>query len=453
MERADYERIVEELRRENAALREENQRLRKDLEEWKRGHRERSKRRTSGVEGVRRGNGGRPGRKPGHAPASRPIPPAVDREVVHPMPDQCGCGGDVEETNEEDSTIVEDIPPVQVVRTRHVTKVGCCKQCKRRVATKLPGAAPHGGRVAAVVTGPNAQALIVSLRFDGRMSMPSICSILRTWFGFSITRGGVAQMLARAARWAAPSYSEIETHVRAAPVIGLDETGMRQDGVMGWAWLARTERASLFRIELSRGSWVAEKMLGVNFQGVVCSDFYGVYTRRDDWQHGYCGAHVIREVKKIAEVSPCERTIALRDRVREFYALGKKAQRTGDASQRHGMRVRLGQLIANRDLRLHIEVDRILGRLHEHFHGVTMFLDRSDVPADNNATERDLRPLAVLRKVTGGTRSPTGSETTAVWMSITQTLRKNQLTLRDYVIGLNHSRLAGVGPPSVFAPN
>ena len=43
-------------------------------------------------------------------------------------------------------------------------------------------------------------------------------------------------------------------------------------------------------------------MLGEDFAGVVCSDFYGVYTGHDDWLHAYCGAHTIREAKKIAEL-------------------------------------------------------------------------------------------------------------------------------------------------------
>jgi hypothetical protein len=37
---------------------------------------------------------------------------------------------------------------------------------------------------------------------------------------------------------------------------------------------------------------------------VVCSDVYGAYARRGDLQHAYCGAHNIREAKKIAEVDP-----------------------------------------------------------------------------------------------------------------------------------------------------
>ena len=41
----------------------------------------------------------------------------------------------------------------------------------------------------------------------------------------------------------------------------------------------------------------------------------------------------------------------------------------------------------------------------------------------NNHAERQVRPLAVFRKITGGSRSRRGAETTARNMSIVQTLR------------------------------
>jgi hypothetical protein len=46
----------------------------------------------------------------------------------------------------------------------------------------------------------------------------------------------------------------------------------------------------------------------------------------------------------------------------------------------------------------------------------------SDVPLTNNHAERQIRPLAVMRKISGGSRSPKGAATHAVNLSIVQTL-------------------------------
>ena len=47
------------------------------------------------------------------------------------------------------------------------------------------------------------------------------------------------------------------------------------------------------------------------------------------------------------------------------------------------------------------------GKLREH---LFTFLDHPDVTADNNGSERELRPTATYRKVTGGFRSTWGAD-------------------------------------------
>ena len=112
--------------------------------------------------------------------------------------------------------------------------------------------------------------------------------------------------------------------------------------------------------------------------------------------------------------------------------------------------MRLGRIINAGDARLEDDVQRLQTRLRTHFAGITTFLDRPDVPADNNGSERDIRPIALHRKVTGGTRSPRGSRTLGVWMSIQQTARKNDMPLRDFVTGLYDNHRYGKPPPSLF---
>jgi len=51
------------------------------------------------------------------------------------------------------------------------------------------------------------------------------------------------------------------------------------------------------------------------------------------------------------------------------------------------------------------------------------FVVNLSVPPDNNAAERAVRPLAVCRKISGGTCSPRGSKTKAVLASLFGTWR------------------------------
>lgn len=445
---------VDRLSRENGALREENRTLRKEVEEWRRGHRERSKRRCSRPEGAAPERERKvPGRRRGHPGAQRQAPEHIDRTVEHPVPLRCTCGGTVEPTGEVESTIVQDIPAVRAENVQHNAHVGCCRKCGERVTAPLPGAVKAGRSVAAVQLGPRVQAFALGLRFEHHVPLAGISRVLGTWFGVSVTPGGLSQMFDRLREHSASTYAEIEQHVRGSAVVGMDETGLRQNGVGGWVWLARTPHASLFRVELSRGAWVADAILGEGFCGVVVTDFYAAYTRRTDWLHAYCGAHLIREAKKIAEIDPCPPTEAFRDRVGAWYGFAKTVCDSDVPSNRTVARRRLTILAHDIELGAHPEVARLQGRIVEHHEGILRFTYTPGVPADNNASERDIRAMAVHRRVTGGTRSPKGSKTLGHWMSITQTLRKADRSLAAYVVGLYESRLAARPPPSLGLPS
>ena len=56
---------------------------------------------------------------------------------------------------------------------------------------------------------------------------------------------------------------------------------------------------------------------------------------------------------------------------------------------------------------LHPLCERIKRFLAEWF----VFVARPEVPAHNNLAERSVRPLVIARKLSGGSRSPTGSDT------------------------------------------
>src|SRR5215218_3090907 len=61
---------------------------------------------------------------------------------------------------------------------------------------------------------------------------------------------------------------------------------------------------------------------------------------------------------------------------------------------------------------------RRYGRLREH---LFTFLDHPEVTADNNGSERELRPAVTYRKVTGGFRSDRGADLFAAVRSVVGT--------------------------------
>ena len=66
-------------------------------------------------------------------------------------------------------------------------------------------------------------------------------------------------------------------------------------------------------------------------------------------------------------------------------------------------------------------------RLLRHQDELFQFVLLPGLPADNNLAERSLRPLVIMRKISGGTRSPAGSQTRLTLASLFATWRARQL--------------------------
>jgi transposase len=67
---------------------------------------------------------------------------------------------------------------------------------------------------------------------------------------------------------------------------------------------------------------------------------------------------------------------------------------------------------------------RLIKRLRRHRQHLLTFLDHAEVPFDNNAGERAIRPAVIIRKNSYCNRSQRGADTQAVLMSIYRTLKQ-----------------------------
>ena len=66
---------------------------------------------------------------------------------------------------------------------------------------------------------------------------------------------------------------------------------------------------------------------------------------------------------------------------------------------------------------------RLQKRLRRHREELLTFLDHEEVPPDNNAGERGIRPAVLIRKNSYGNASEKGAQTQATFMTILRTLK------------------------------
>jgi len=92
------------------------------------------------------------------------------------------------------------------------------------------------------------------------------------------------------------------------------------------------------------------------------------------------------------------------------------------ASRRARLARRLGELIDTPWQDTHAK--RLIKRLRRHRNDLFTFLDHPEVPFDNNAAERAIRPAVIIRKNSYGNRSQRGADCQAVLMSVFRTLKQ-----------------------------
>ena len=61
---------------------------------------------------------------------------------------------------------------------------------------------------------------------------------------------------------------------------------------------------------------------------------------------------------------------------------------------------------------------RLCRRVEKHIKELFVFVSEPEIPPDNNAAERSLRPLVISRKISGGTRSAHGTNTKMTLASV-----------------------------------
>ena len=74
---------------------------------------------------------------------------------------------------------------------------------------------------------------------------------------------------------------------------------------------------------------------------------------------------------------------------------------------------------------------KLCRRIDKHLKELFVFVAEPEVPPDNNAAERSLRPLVISRKISGGTRSNQGTDAKMTLSSLFGTWRaqgQNPLT-------------------------
>jgi transposase len=318
--------------------------------------------------------------------------------------------------------VVDLPPPPPVEVTEHQVFRGWCSFCHawREARLSLAGHVLGQGRI-----GVGIASLVAHLRLVVRAPLRVIQTWLASVHGLHLSVGERSDLRRRVAAHGQAALKEVRERIRASPVVQADETGWREHGQNGYVWFAGTPTGErYFEYQHSRAGAVINTLLGEDFGGVLTSDFYAGYNDTPGGRHQRCWAHLLRDLHalKVDHATTLEVVIWAKA-VKDVYLLARAWLAEGIERQRaSGELVLLIRALGEQFAQAKGHPCQALAkRLLRHQDELFVFVREEGVPADNNLAERSLRPLVVSRKISGGTRSPQGSQTRMILTSLFQT--------------------------------
>lgn len=368
------------------------------------------------------------GARIGHTPHHRPTPERIDREVTVHLSHCPDCKTPLEETSSVDERIVEDIPEVKPIVTRYRIERQWCSTCKKEVRAIPKGTVPF------CRFGMNILVIVLFLKYRLRTPIAKISEYFSSRYAFSLLPGTIQEMFGSMKKKFSKEYETILTETRNAPVKHADETSFRIEGMNGWCWLFSTPSAAFYTIEETRGKGVPEKILGRSPTELLVRDDYGAYMKLPMAQQS-CWAHLLRVAhEKVVLENASEEIKLLHQELKTiFLDLNEKIHEPFEKERREKIfeqYVKSIQAIINRTYE-RSDAKTIQTRIANQNTRLITALLHEGAPLTNNHAERMIRPTAIVRKISGGSRSNEGAAIQAVNMSIMQTLSlrgKNFLT-------------------------
>ena len=364
----------------------------------------------------------RPGARVGHPGKRRAQPTKVDERRVHRLKRCPHCKGPLQRCQRGRTRIIEDIPEqIQPVVTEHTIYRDYCPNCKKHVEPVVPDALPNA------MLGHHVVSLTSWLHYGLGVTIDQIIDILSYHLQTKLTPGGLVHAWQRLAVILTDWYEQIGTQAKQSTYLHADETGWRVNGQTQWLWCFANHQVCYYMIDRCRGSPALQKFFTDAFEGVLITDFWAAYNTVCAEDRQYCLVHLLRELEKVDQNNGSAEWRAFAKKLRRLIRDGirlryrKDFTPQGCASRISRIKKRLTALATGR---YHDpDAKRLAKRLSKYHEGLFTFLDRLDIPFENNFAERQIRPAVILRKNSQSNRSKKGASTQAVLMSVYRTLK------------------------------
>ena len=313
-----------------------------------------------------------------------------------------------------------DLPVVRPVVTRVERFAGHCPCCGHITLAPVPEGMEEGTPFSV-----NILALAIYLRFTHAISYQRLTRMFLHLFALRISEGALDAMFRRAKPCFDDEVAAILARLRRSRIVCSDETTVRIDGRTHWNWVFQNDQVVIHVIRNSRAASAVTDVLAGHRPTIWVSDLYGAQQGHADlWQ--VCLAHQLRDCTFAIEAGDAIFAPRMKALLLRAVVLARRRTNLSESTRRaYQQRLdrELDKIMALAPINQHgRRLRKRYGKVRSH---LFTFLAHPDTPPDNNGSERELRPTATYRKVTGGFRSNWGADLFANVRSVVGTAARH----------------------------
>ena len=396
-----------------------------------------------------RKKGGKKGGQSGHKGKTLEMvaPSAADRHIVHPVAEQtCSCGQSLESTVPSISLErrqVFDLPPKLLQIEEHRLEVKHCPCCGEQHTGSFPSGVP-----APVQYGDRVHALVNLLNVEQSMPVGRIGELFASLTGYELNENTVSTSVQRMYGKLADDEAVIKEQALSSPVAHADESGARVAGKLHWAHNFVCGLFTYLFVHEKRGAQAlhSDESIAQNYTGTLVHDCWASYFGLENARHALCGAHLLRELRGLAENHERQWADKMHSLLMYAYEFSSGGSSVLPAKKYKTVLSRYRQILkeASREepppeLRPKGRAKKtkgrnLLERLERYEEEVLRFTREHEVPFTNNLAERDIRPLKTKLKVSGCFRTLQGARHYARIKSFCSTAKKHGLSAYEELL-------------------
>lgn len=244
--------------------------------------------------------------------------------------------------------------------------------------------------------------------------------------GLTISEGEVSNICNLIAQALGPYYDELVEEVKNAQARYMDETSWNEQGKTIWMWKFVINGVTLYKIAQSRGHEVPLEVLGTNPSGVDIHDRFGAYNvlaqKTGNRPQQLCWFHLLGDTKELAEMCGDEGK-QIHNSMKTILQRANEFDHKATESDVQSLINELESTL-NREF-VSLKCNKFARKILKQREKLFTFTTNPEVEGTNNKAERAVRPYVVMRKISGGTKSPRGTRNIEVLASAIQTCKLN----------------------------